>query len=111
MRFLLLAVFGLLFSILAYGQNPDSLNHSIDSSAKAIQQSYEDLQDSLEQLKLNRTLTETGKPMDEFLEDYRQKQLAEKRRTYLRIGVGIAFLAALFYGIARKSSKQKRTLN
>lgn len=95
------------FSLAVNGQNADSLAREIDSSAKTIQRSYENLGDSFYRLKMERSINEKGQELDKFLADYEEYKEKEKRRTYIRIGAVIIFAVALIYGVARKR-KQKR---
>lgn len=107
MRLLLLAVFVFRFSCPASSQNTDSFSRAVDSSAKQIQQSYEALEDSLYRLQMQRDINEKGQELDEFLAGYKEGQKKEKQQTYIRIGLGVAFVAALIYGLARRR-KQRR---
>ena len=95
------------FSLVAHGQNADSLALSIDSSARQIQHSYESLEDSLYRLKMQRPVNQKGEDLDKFLADYKEYKEKEKRRTYIRIGGAIIFAVALVYGISRKRRQNK----
>ena len=104
MRPLILMMLALQFSVCSHGQNTDSLSRSIDSQARAIQK----LEDSVYRLKMQRTIDQNSQTIDQFLADYKERQAKEKRQRYIRIGLGIAFLAALIYGWARKRKQQKK---
>jgi hypothetical protein len=99
------------FSLIAHGQNADSLARSIDSSARQIQHTYESLEDSLYRLKMQRPVNQKGEDLDKFLADYKEYKEKEKRRTYVRVGGAIIFAAALVYGIARKRRQNKSREN
>jgi hypothetical protein len=107
MRFLLVAVFILQTSLPSYCQHTDSFTRSIDSSAKQIQRSYKVLQDSLERLRIQQSIRENGKPLDAFLADYEHQKKKERQQVYIRVGLGVIFLGALIYGIARKRKQRK----
>ena len=107
MRFLLIAVFLLLFSTSVFGQDSNVLSRSIDSSAKKNQQTYEDVEDSLYRLRMERNMNEKGQELDKFLADYEERKEKEKQQTYIRIGVGIVFLSLLIYGLVRRRKKEK----
>jgi hypothetical protein len=102
MQFLLTAAIFFLFSFRVSSQNIDTSRNSIDSPAKQIQTPNEALEDSLYRLKMERSVNEKGKELDKFLADYKEYKEKEQRQIYIRIGVGVVFVAALIYGVARK---------
>ena len=113
MRSLLTAVLVFHFFFTAQSQNIDSLSQSIDSSAKVLQNvndRFQQVQDSLYQLKLLRTMEQHGKPLDRFLEEKKEQERIEKRQLYIRIGLGVAILLVLIFGLIRQRNKRKNSL-
>lgn len=104
---LLLAVFISFYSLSVYCQQPDSGMPYRDSIRLQVERAAQNYQDSLAYLRLQKNLKENGKSLDEALAEYKEQESKEKRKMYIRIGVGALFLIALFYGIARRS-KQRR---
>ena len=78
-----------------------------DSIRREVERAAQNYQDSLAYSRLQKNLKENGKSLDEALAEYKEQESKEKRKMYIRIGVGALFLIALFYGIARRS-KQRR---
>ena len=109
MRFLLAAVIVLLISFHTYSQPINSPVRLNDSPAKQTPLSHKNLEDSLYRLKMQRDINEKGKDLDKFLADYKEYQESEQRRKYIRIGVGIVFVAALIYGLVRKRRMTKNS--
>jgi hypothetical protein len=111
MRPILLAAF-LLFSlsfIKAHSQNADSFARALDSSSKAIQQTTKDIErwkDSLRQKELQRFTDQNSKNLDLFLADMKERERKEKQQAYIRIGLGVAFLAVLIIGLIRRRKKK-----
>ena len=106
MRLLLVMVL-LAFCFSSSAQNPDSLSRSIDSSAQKIERSFKSLEDSLQQIRIEQAIQKKGVELNEFLADYEEREKAAERQTYIRIGLGLAFIAALFYGFTRRRKKGK----
>ena len=111
MRLLLLAVIVFQFSFSSHCQSADSLRRSVDSSAKEIQRSYQNLEDSLYRLRLQRNIDEKGQELEKFLADYEARQTKEKRQIYIRVGAAMIFFAALVYGIIRKRKQKAKPPN
>ena len=111
MRFLLTAVLVLLFSFHVTCQNTDSSDNRSDTPGKLTTLPNVTAEDSIYRLKMERSVNEKGKDLDKFLADYKDYKEKEQRQVYIRIGVGVIFLAALIYGVARKRRIKKANSN
>lgn len=99
-------------SIPVKAQPVDSFANAVDSSSKAIEKATNDFQrwqDSVQREKILRNVESNGKSLDAFLQEMKEKEEKQKRRTYFRIGAGVLFLFALFVTIARRSRSKKRS--
>jgi hypothetical protein len=81
MRFFIIVAFLLQLSIPGYSQNTDSFA-------------------SMEQ---------NGKNLERFMTDYTERQKREKKQMYIRLGLGVAFLAVLVVSIVRRRRRMKNT--
>jgi hypothetical protein len=72
------------------------------------QLTYEQVQDSLYLQRMKRSVNENGKVLDQFLADFKERQEREKRQLYIRIGLGIAFVAVLIYGLLRRRKSRQQ---
>lgn len=88
----------------SYSQPADSAPHSIDSHNRVIQT----VEDSLYRQRMLRNMAEKGQTIDRFLADFKERQEKERRQTYIKVGVGAIFMAALIYGLLRKRKLQQK---
>jgi hypothetical protein len=112
MRFLLIVTFLLQFGIPVYSQSIDSISRGVDSSSKALQEAakkFQRLEDSLAKLQIQQSLDQNSKSLDLFLADMKEREKKEKRQLYIRIGLGVAFLAIVVYGLVRRRKKKNST--
>jgi hypothetical protein len=109
LRVVMLCMQSLFFMPVVRTQNIDSLVRAIDSSSKTIQKATKDLdrwKDSSRQIILRRQTTQNSKSLDQFLADRKEQERVEKRRTYLRIASGAAFVTVLVVSWARRRKKR-----
>ena len=52
-----------------------------------------------------RFINQNSKNLDQFLADRKEQEQKEKQQMYIRIGLGITFLAALGYGFYKRRKK------
>ena len=109
MRCLLIALFVLLLAQHVNSQLTDSDSSTVDTSLIKTQTTSETVEDSLYRMKMERNINEKGQDLDKFLADYQAYKEKERRRTYIRIGVGVLFAAALVYGVIRKRRMTKKS--
>lgn len=97
----------------AHSQNIDSISRAIDSTSLKLKEAdnrFQNLEDSLYKQKMQRSLKEEGKAFDVFLSEMEERERKERRQLYIRIALGIAFLAILIIALVRrKKSKSKTT--
>ena len=101
MRFAFIAIsFILSFSLQA--QNTDSFVRAVDSSTKAMRQRITATEDSLYKMEVQRSLQQNNRNLDRFLADMKEREKREERQMYIRLGIGVLFLAVLIIGLLRK---------
>lgn len=80
----------------------DSARHQVRQSVK---NEFERWKDSVEAVRIKKEVEKNGKPLDVFLQEMREREKAEKRQLYFRIGLGALFLTVLALGLARRRKK------
>jgi hypothetical protein len=83
----------------------DSLKRHIDSSAQAVktyQDSFKKRQDSIYYAQVNRQIEQNMRNSHKYAQELEAQR---KRQTYIRIGIGIIFLALLALGLIRQRKK------
>ena len=108
MRFFVIVAFLLQFSISGYSQYSDSFARRIDSSLKARNKMIRAFQDSLDRLEIKRSMEQNGKNLDRFMADYQERQKKERKQMYIRLGLGVAFLAVLIVAIVRRRKMKNK---
>ena len=106
MRFWLFIFF--IFSLSQPLFSHDSVSRDTINNIVTSADPYEQLQDSLYRQRMQRSINENGKVLEEFLADFKERQEREKRQTYIRIGLGIAFVALLIYGLLRRRKARQQ---
>lgn len=84
------------------GQNTDSFVRAIDSSRKAMNERLREQQDSFYKLQVKQSLEQNSRNLDRFLADMKEREKKERRQMYIRLGLGVAFLAVLIVGLLRR---------
>lgn len=114
MRFVLVVGLLLQFFFSANSQHVDSLARAVDSSVKAFNETdrqFQQLQDSIKRVQLQKSLEQNSKNLDVFLADMKEREKKEKRRMYIRLAAALIFLAVLVYGLARKRKIRSKASN
>lgn len=93
-----------------FAQHPDTVITITDSSHEAVRQivkkEFERWQDSMRAVRIKEDVKKYGKSLDAFLQEMKEKEKAQKRQLYFRIGVGVLFLIVLAVGLARRKRKK-----
>lgn len=107
MHFLLYLFLSLLlfFAPAVNGQAQDTTitltNTDRDSVRQLVKQEFERWRDSVQAARIKQNVEKNGKSLDAFLIEMKEREKAEKRQLYVRIGVGVLFLTVLTLGLAR----------
>ncbi len=97
-----------LVTLSSTAQSTDSLRRSIDSSAKKLKEAtteFNQWEDSVHRVHMQQFTDQNSKNLDQFLADMKAQKQKEKQQTYIRIGLGIAFLAVVGYGLYKRRKK------
>lgn len=99
----------LLLPFLLQGQPRDS--PSVDTVRKElyrkVAKEVDRWEDSVQAAHIKQNVIKNGKPLDQFLQEMKEKEKAEKRQHYFRIGLGAVFLLALLIiGLVRRRKRQ-----
>lgn len=101
-------LFFLLFLHTLFSQSPIRPEPKIDTG-QAVTGILQDsvlykINDSL----IKESLEQNNRNLDAFMAMQKEREAKEKKRMYIRIGLGIFFLAVLVFGLIRKNRKAKK---
>jgi hypothetical protein len=112
MRFRCLLLCCIFFSATSLPAQQPDIHKGLDSTTKAFHKTTNDfirLQDSLDKARLQQNINQNERSLDSFLQEMKDRETKEKRRTYMRLGAGVILLFALFVTIARRAKSRKRS--
>lgn len=106
---ILLSFISLLLTTPVAAQHGDTTNTNRDSLRQEIRQSvtseFQRWQDSVQAERIKKDVARNGKPLDEFLQEMHDREQAQKRQWWFRIGLGVLFLIVLAVGLARRRKR------
>ena len=112
MRPVFILVFFLHSFLPAQSQNINPIGRSMDSISQqmeVIKKRMQEIKDSMHRRQVQTMLDQQGKSLDQFLEERREAEKKQRRQMYVRIGIGVLFLAVLIIGLTRR--RKTRTEN
>jgi hypothetical protein len=80
-------------------------DQSRDAVRELVKKEFSRWQDSVKAERIKKEVAKHGKPLDVFLQEMREREKAQKRQLYFRIGLGVAFLIVLAISLFRKGKK------